>query len=145
MRAALQQIGISLDEQVITVNLAPADLKKSGGSYDLAIALATLAALGRIRAADLEGTAFLGELSLTGIVRAVRGVLPALRGAVAHGVSRAIVPQGNASEAACVPGIDVVIATTWVASLVTSRQGGACLDPAPARRSRRISAQRKST
>ena len=110
VRAALHQMGVNLDEHVITVNLAPADLKKSGGSYDLAIALATLGALGKIRASDLEGIALLGELSLTGLVRPVRGVLPALRGALAEGVSRAIVPHDNAREAACVPGIEV-----WVA------------------------------
>ena len=107
VRAALQQIGIDLNEYVITVNLAPADLKKSGGSFDVAIAAATLAALGKIPAEALLGVALLGELSLTGAIRPVRGVLPALRGAVARRIVRAIVPAANAQEAACVPGIDV--------------------------------------
>src|SRR3954470_6111535 len=72
VRAALQQLGIDLAEYVITVNLAPADVKKSGGGYDLAIAAATLGALGKIAPELLEGTALLGELSLTGAVRPVR-------------------------------------------------------------------------
>lgn len=110
VRAALQQLGIELDEYVITVNLAPADLKKSGGAYDLAIAVATLAALGKIPAEGLDRIGLLGELSLSGAVRPVRGVLPALRGAAERGVPRAIVPQGNAREAASVPDIDVLIA-----------------------------------
>src|SRR5712691_10382207 len=66
VRAALLHVGVELDEQVITVNLAPADLKKSGGSFDLAIAIGILGALGRISPAALDGTAVLGELSLTG-------------------------------------------------------------------------------
>jgi magnesium chelatase family protein len=107
VRAALQQLDVDLNEYVITVNLAPADLKKSGGSFDLAIAAATLAALGKIPAEALDGTALLGELSLTGAIRPVRGVLPSLRGAVARRLPRAIVPAANAHEAACVPGIDV--------------------------------------
>lgn len=110
VRAALQQLGVELDEYVITVNLAPADLKKSGGAYDLAIALGTLAALGKIPAKGLERLGVLGELSLSGAIRPVRGVLPALRGAVALGVQRAVVPRGNACEAASVPGIEVLVA-----------------------------------
>jgi magnesium chelatase family protein len=110
VRAALQQIGVELDEYVITVNLAPADLKKTGGAYDLAIALGALAALGKIPAKGLARLGVLGELSLSGAIRPVRGVLPALRGAVALGVQRAIVPRGNAREAASVPGIEVLLA-----------------------------------
>src|SRR3954468_7412951 len=69
VRAALQQIGVDLAEYVITVNLAPADLKKGGGAFDVAIAVATLAAIGKIPADSIEGTAMLGELSLTGAIR----------------------------------------------------------------------------
>ncbi|XXY48037.1 YifB family Mg chelatase-like AAA ATPase [Sorangium sp. So ce269] len=110
VRAALQQLGVELDEYVITVNLAPADLKKSGGAYDLAIAIAALAALGKVPSEGLDRIGLLGELSLSGAVRPVRGVLPALRGAAEQGVPRAIVPQGNAREAASVAGVDVFIA-----------------------------------
>jgi magnesium chelatase family protein len=107
VRASLLHVGVELDEHVITVNLAPADIKKSGGSYDLAIAIGILGALGRIPAAALEGTAILGELSLSGAIKHVRGVLPVLRTAAKHGAARAIVPLQNAAEAAHVQGIDV--------------------------------------
>ncbi|MFO0759309.1 MAG: YifB family Mg chelatase-like AAA ATPase [Byssovorax sp.] len=107
VRAALQQLGINLAEYVLTVNLGPADLKKSGGSLDLAIAAATLAALGKLPPPSLEDTAIFGELSLTGAIRPVRGVLPLLRGAAARGIKRAIVPRDNAREAASVPAIEV--------------------------------------
>ncbi|MEZ4293725.1 MAG: YifB family Mg chelatase-like AAA ATPase [Polyangiaceae bacterium] len=115
VRAALLHVGVELDEQVLTVNLAPADLKKSGGGFDLAIAIAILGALGRIPAAALEGTAVLGELSLSGAIQGVRGVLPVLRNARAHGARRAIVPLANAAEAARVPGIEVLAAEHVVA------------------------------
>ena len=127
VRAALQQIGIELAEYVITVNLAPADLKKSGGSFDVAIAVAALGALGKIPAVALEGTALLGELSLTGTLRPVRGVLPALRGAAAKGVTRAIVPRANAREAAAVPGISVGVAD-HLSEIVRHLRSGAPLD-----------------
>ncbi|AKT39228.1 YifB family Mg chelatase-like AAA ATPase [Chondromyces crocatus] len=107
VRAALQQVNVELNEYVITVNLAPADVRKSGGAYDLAIAAATLAALRRIPAEALSQVGFLGELSLSGAVQPVRGVLAALRGAAARGVRRVIVPRGNAREAASVRGIEV--------------------------------------
>jgi magnesium chelatase family protein len=127
VRSALHQIGTDLDEYVITVNLAPADLRKSGGSFDLAIAAAALAALGKVPAEALEATALLGELSLTGALRPVRGVLPALRGAAARGVRRAIVPRANAREAASVPGIEVGIAE-HLSEIAAYLKGGPRLD-----------------
>src|SRR5688500_286826 len=68
VRSALQQLGVDLNEYVITVNLAPADLRKTGGAFDLAIAAATLAALGKVPADALAGVALLGELSLSGAI-----------------------------------------------------------------------------
>lgn len=106
VRAALARVGIALDEQVITINLAPADIKKSGGCFDLAIALGILGALGRFPEGALESTVVLGELSLSGEIKHVRGVLPVLRAAARHGVKRAIVPIDNAAEAAHVTDID---------------------------------------
>ena len=108
VRAALQHVGVELDEQVITVNLAPADVKKSGGCFDLAIAIGILGALGRVPEGALGGTAVLGELSLSGAIKQVRGVLPVLRAAAKNGVTRAVVPQENAAEAAHVTGIEVL-------------------------------------
>ncbi len=131
VRAALHQLGVDLDEYVITVNLAPADLRKNGGAFDVAIAVATLAALRKLPADALEGVTLLGELSLTGAIRPVRGVLPALRGAVANGARRAIVPRGNEREAASVPGIEVAVAD-HLADLVAHFHGGAPLPRASA-------------
>jgi magnesium chelatase family protein len=105
VRAALRQIGVELNEHVITVNLAPADLRKRGSVFDLAIAMGTLAALERIPHAALEGTVLLGELSLGGQVRPARGVLPALAGAAEAHIRRAIVPLANAPEAAAVASV----------------------------------------
>jgi magnesium chelatase family protein len=110
VRAALHQLGVDVDEYAVTVNLAPADLRKSSGAFDVAIAVATLAATGNAAIDGLEDTALLGELSLSGAVRPVRGVLPALLGAAAAGARRAIVPRANAREAALVSSLDVRVA-----------------------------------
>lgn len=121
VRAALLSVGIELDEQVITVNLAPADMKKSGGSFDVAIAAGILAALGRFPHGALAGTAILGELSLSGAIQPVRGVLPALRHAHRHGAQRAIVPWANAAEAAHVTGLELRAAPSLAAVLAHFR------------------------
>lgn len=127
VRAALSQIGVALDEHVMTVNLAPADLRKSSSGFDLAIAMGVLGALRKVPAQALAGIAFLGELSLTGAIRPVRGVLPALRGAAAQGVCRAIVPVHNGPEAAAVKGIEVFQAE-HLADVVAALGGGKPLD-----------------
>lgn len=107
VRAALQQIGVDLDEYAVAVDLAPADLPRSGGALGLAVAVATLAATGRVPADGLAGTVVLGDLSPSGAVLPVRGVLPVLR--AAGGVT-VIVPRDNDREAAAVPGADVRVA-----------------------------------
>src|SRR5262249_2461921 len=86
------------------------DLRKGGGAFDLAIAVAALAALGKIPTEAIEGVALFGELSLTGAIRPVRGVLPALSSAAARGIKRAIVPRANAREAAAVPAGETLVA-----------------------------------
>jgi magnesium chelatase family protein len=131
VRSALLQIGVDTNEYVLTVNLAPADLRKAGAAFDLAIAVGALAALGRVPAASLEGLALLGELSLSGTIRPVRGVLPALRGAKALGIDRAIVPLANAREAASAPGIEVLVAGE-LADVVAHLKGHASLPSAGA-------------
>ena len=112
VRAALRHLNVELNEWVILVNLAPAYLRKTGSAHDLAIAIGVLAALGRVSARMLDHTLLLGELSLTGEIRSVNGVLPALLGARERGITHAIVPAANASEAAVVDGIDTRVATT---------------------------------
>ena len=127
VRAALQQSGCDVTDHAVSVNLAPGDLAKSGGGFDLAVAAAVLAASGRVPAGALAGVAMLGELSFTGAIRPVRGVLPALRGAIANGIELAIVPRGNAREAANVAGIKVGVAG-HLAEVVTHLKGERSLD-----------------
>ena len=107
VKSALMQVGIDICECRIVVNLAPADVKKTGSGFDLAIAAAALCALGAAPQQALEGVLFVGELSLTGKVHPLRGVLPQLLGARARGVRHAIVPRKNEEEAALVEGLDV--------------------------------------
>ncbi len=106
VRAALLTCGYEMPPRRVTVNLAPADLPKEGGRFDLAMALGLLAATGQIRAQQLEGYEFLGELALSGQLRPVPGVLPAA--VRARDAGRAlIVPLENAGEAARVSGVRV--------------------------------------
>jgi magnesium chelatase family protein len=106
VKSALAQVGVDIAECRLVVNLAPADVKKTGSGFDLAIAVATLGALGVVPREALAGVFFVGELSLEGTVQPLRGVLPQLLGARARGVRRAVVPAANAGEAALVSGMD---------------------------------------
>ena len=108
--SSLARLGILLDEHAITVNLAPAELRKNGGALDLAIAAGVLGAMGRLDPAALEGTVLLGELSLDGRLQPTRGVLPQLEGSRARGFRRAIVPSGNAAEAGLAQAMEVFMA-----------------------------------
>lgn len=110
VRAALRHLGIELNEHAVTVNLAPADLKKSGSAFDVAIACAVLGALGVIPKEALEGVLMLGELSISGEVSGVRGVLPALLGRGSERRKSAIVPRANAAEARSIAGLRVHVA-----------------------------------
>ena len=111
VRAAIQCGQFEFPARRITVNLAPADLPKDGGRFDLAIALGILAASGQLSVEALDGWEFLGELALTGEIRAVDGVLAA---ALAAGESghRLIVAPGNGAEAALASNVEVRIART---------------------------------
>ena len=104
--AAIFNSGLSYPRGRLTVNLAPADLRKEGPAYDLPIAVALLI-LAEQMPADLEGVLFLGELSLDGSVRHVNGVLPMAHLAHELGYKSVFVPQADAPEAALVEGIDV--------------------------------------
>lgn len=107
VRAAMTSSGLSWPQRRITVNLSPASLPKAGSGFDLAVAVATLAAAGACRVADAAGVVHLGELGLDGRLRPLRGVLPAVAAAVAAGCRRVVVPAGNAAEAELVPGAEV--------------------------------------
>jgi magnesium chelatase family protein len=105
----------------ITINLAPADIRKEGPSFDLPIALCIMAATEQFISPDLTDFAAVGELSLDGSVRPVAGVLPIALGAKAAGKKGLIVPKANAPEACVVEGIDVYpVQTLWEAAEVVS-------------------------
>ena len=105
VRAALLNSELGFPQQRITVNLAPAHVRKAGASFDLAIAVALLVATERVPAEALAGCALAGELSLSGEIRPIRGALAAALGARAAGYSRLLVPSANAPEAALVEGV----------------------------------------
>lgn len=99
VRAALSNTGQKWPNKKLTISLSPAWLPKSGPGFDLAIALSILIAEGVLPQAPLEGAIILGELSLDGSIRPVRGVLPSLIAAFKSGVTHAIVPRANQREA----------------------------------------------
>ncbi len=108
VRAAVTSTGLPWPNRRITVNLSPAALPKAGSAFDVAIAMAILAGAGLVDPQGVASAVHLGELGLDDRLRPVRGVLPAVAAAVAAGVSRVVVPAGNAAEARLVPGAEVV-------------------------------------
>ncbi len=112
VRSALVNSGFEFPLKRITVNLAPADLRKIGPGFDLPLALALLVAGGQVAADDVEGCAVVGELSLTGDVRPVRGALAIAEGVRRHGIRRLLLPESRAREAALVPEVEVLAAGT---------------------------------
>lgn len=111
IKAALSNCSFSLPPGRIVVNLAPADVKKCGTLYDLPIFVGLLLATGQL-SCDTAGQAFLGELSLSGEVRPVAGVLPLVLGAREQGLHSVFLPAGNAAEGAVVEGISVYSVST---------------------------------
>ncbi len=110
IRSAVQNSGLGWPNRRITVALLPADQRKHGSMFDLALAMAVLAAAGEVPVPAVGGVCWLGELGLDGRLRPVRGVLPAVLAARAHAVASVVVPAGNAAEAALVPGLRVLSA-----------------------------------
>jgi magnesium chelatase family protein len=105
VKAALRNCGYALPPQHITINLAPADVKKEGSAFDLPMAIGILGAAGCVRDQDLKTFLFLGELSLDGSVRPVKGTLPMAVMAREKGLCHLVVPEANAREAAVVEGV----------------------------------------
>ncbi|HEY5880835.1 MAG TPA: YifB family Mg chelatase-like AAA ATPase [Nakamurella sp.] len=122
IRAAILNSGHRWPDRRITLALSPAGLRKSGAGYDIALAVAVLAASGVLPGRAAGDTVLVGELGLDGAMRPVRGVLPALLAARAAGRTRAVVPLGNLSEAALATGMTVWGAPT-LADLVSSLRG----------------------
>ncbi len=110
VKNALAGVGIDLNEYRLVVNLAPADLRKRGTGFDLAVAVGVLVALGSVPEPSIAATLFLGELSLSGKVHPMRGLIPHLLAARSRGIARAIVPLASEDEAGLVEGMDVFVA-----------------------------------
>ena len=117
VRAALKNSGFSFPAERLTVNLAPADLKKEGPAFDLPIALGMLSCLGLIDQDALGDVCVIGELSLNGAVRPVRGALPMVISEMERGVRRFLLPADNAGEVSCIEGAEIFPVETLCAAV----------------------------
>jgi magnesium chelatase family protein len=107
VRSAIKNSGFDIPPTRITINLAPADIKKEGSGFDLPIAIALLGAYGALHTRDVSDFLLVGELGLDGSLRAVQGMLPIAVAARAAGIRNLVIPASNAREAAVVEGVDV--------------------------------------
>lgn len=112
VRAAVVNTGGEFPARRITIGLSPASMPKQGSGFDLALAVAVLAAAGTVPAESIDRLVLLGELGLDGSVRPIRGVLPAVLAAARAGHAQVVVPAANADEAALVEGIEVLAVGT---------------------------------
>ena len=126
--AALRNAGRPIPPRRVTVNLAPADVRKDGSAFDLPVAVGLLAAAGHLDPDRLEGIAFLGELGLDGSLRPVRGALPCAARCAGAGVRALVLPASNAREAAVVRGLEVFGARS-LAEVVAHLEGAEPLVP----------------
>ena len=130
VRAAVKNCGFTFPVSRITVNLAPAAQRKAGTLYDLPILVGILAAGGQLRC-DLSRSAFVGELSLSGEVRPVTGMLPMALAALRAGVEALYVPAHSAAEATLAGGGITVYPVESVTALIRHLTGEEPLSPAP--------------
>lgn len=123
VRAALTSLGLHLPAQRVTVNLAPADVRKEGSGFDLPLAVGLLVCSGHLDPETTSGVAMVGELGLDGEIRSIRGALAIARGCGAEGVETLIVPEANGPEAAMAdPDLDVRAAPS-ISRLLTHLRG----------------------
>ena len=129
VRAAIRNSGGRFPHGKVTVNLAPADLKKAGPTSDLPIALGILVASGQVPpGAGIEDALIVGELSLDGVLRHTPGILSMVSLAAAKGMHRAYVPHGDAAEAALIEGVEILPVRT-LADLVNHLTGALPIPP----------------
>src|ERR1035441_8812326 len=107
VRSAIKNSGFDIPPTRITINLAPADVKKSGSGFDLPIAIGILGAYGALHIKDISNFLLVGELGLDGSLRAVQGMVPLAIAARLAGIRNLLTPASNAREAAVVEGVDV--------------------------------------
>jgi magnesium chelatase family protein len=145
VRAAIRNSGYDFPSHRITINLAPADVRKAGSSFDLPIALGLLAAQGVLRAPDLVSLVLVGELSLDGTIHAARGVLPIAAAARQRRATALLLPAANAAEAAVVDGLRLIPVRTlreaveilnrpsceWPTATTAALPADACAAPEP--------------
>ena len=133
IESAIRNSGIELQKRRVTVNLSPADIRKVGSAFDLPIALGMLAAAGLAPRDGLDRTVVVGELSLDGAVRPVRGLLPIAARARRDGVERLMLPDANAGEAAIVAGLTVLPVTSLeeAVAVLAGRSGRMAVPPPP--------------
>jgi magnesium chelatase family protein len=110
VRAAVKNCGYRYPQQRITINLAPADLRKEGSAFDLAIAVGILATSGQLVIPAASEMLLIGELALDGSIRSVNGVLPMVEAARSAGFRSVLLPRGNAAEAALISGMSIYTA-----------------------------------
>jgi magnesium chelatase family protein len=139
VRSAIKNSGFDFPPHRITVNLAPADVRKAGSSFDLPIALGLLATSGVLTRPAIDDTVVLGELSLDGAIGSIHGVLPIAVATRRIGIRRLLLPPQNAAEASVVDGLEVCIARSLAEALdalnrpeTAERAGAAPHPPAPA-------------
>lgn len=134
IRAAFKNSGFKLPEKYITINLAPASLKKEDVLFDVPIAVALLKASNLIDMSDdfINETLFLGELSLDGTIRPVRGVLSVAHGMIKAGKKRIIIPQQNAQEASLIKDVEIIGVST-LTELVSYLRQETKIQPTPSR------------
>lgn len=112
VRYAIQSLDLEMPRKRICINLAPADLHKPGCGFDLPIAVGILVASGQLAPSHVKGTAYLGELSLDGTLRPIRGCLPLVLAARKAGMTRVVIPEESGPEVAHVQGLEVLTART---------------------------------
>ena len=132
VRAAIRNSGFDLPTTHITINLAPADIKKEGSGFDLPMAIGILGAYGALQLRDLNDFLLIGELGLDGALRPVPGMLPVAVAARERGIKNLVIPKANAREAAVVEGVDVYPVETLlqVRDLLNQAANGGIHSPA---------------
>jgi len=131
VRSAIRNSGFEFPPHRITVNLAPADVRKVGASFDLPIALGILAAQGIVERREIPDCVLLGELSLDGSIHPARGVLPIAAAAKRDGLSAILLPALNASEAAIVSGLNVFAVSSLADAVRVLNEPGAAPTACP--------------
>jgi magnesium chelatase family protein len=121
VRSAIRNSGFEFPSHRVTVNLAPADVRKGGSSFDLPIAVGILAATGSLDGVDLTDVVFLGELSLDGAIQPARGVLPIAAAVRRNGFGSLILPRANATEASVVTSVRVIPVTSLAEAVLALR------------------------